>query len=150
MQKVSDTQAHYQIEKILTKNPNASSKYIRQRVMFFDKSTPLYSHLIPFYDQGLIDDRADIRKEIKRLISMNLGINLISRMLSCGSYNYHQVKDELLWAMANIDHIKQARQCKNQHFGLESPKDENHRSYMVMFLQKQGHRLPDIWKILNQ
>lgn len=149
MHDLCDTQIHQRIEHILARTPNASSKYIRQRLVVCDRTVPLYAYFAPFYDQGRIDDRADIRQELASLMSMNLGMNLIARELSNGRYNYRQVEAELLSVLAKYDRIEQARRCKEQHFGSHPPVDEHHQSHIVMSLQKKGYRLPDIWKILD-
>ncbi|MDK9755055.1 hypothetical protein KIV40_06270 [Vibrio sp. D173a] len=122
----NDALLRRRIARILERIPNASSQMVRQRLMTSVKPAQFYVHLTPFYEQQRIDDHADIMKALTRMMAMHLGLTV------------------------NFDHLEQARRCKEATFGVELPKDANHQSQMVMHLQKQGHRLPDIWQVLRQ
>ncbi len=50
---------------------------------------------------------------------------------------------------AEFDHMAQTKRCKVARFGSERPIDEHHQSQVVMYLQKKGHRLTDIWSVLR-
>lgn len=146
----NDALLRRRISRILERIPNASSQMVRQRLMMSVKPTQFYVHLIPFYEQQRIDDNADITKALGRMMAMHLGLSVIARTLTSRCYNHRQVEAALLELTANFDHLEQARRCKEAAFGVEPPKDANHQSQMVMHLQKQGHRLPDIWQVLRQ
>ncbi len=149
MGKVSDAQLHKRIEGILKRHPNASSIKVRQRLMVDLRQSNLYVHLIPFYRQNRIDDSQDIQREISRMMRLSLGLSEIARTLSSSCYNYLQVEKALLDLTAEFDHFAQAQRCKDLRFGSGSPRDEDHQSEMVIGLQKLGHRLPDIWRVLR-
>ncbi|EGQ9284312.1 hypothetical protein F7U66_00395 [Vibrio parahaemolyticus] len=149
MGKVSDTQLHRRIERILQRHPNASSMRVRQQLMINIRPSCLYTHLIPFYEQYLIDDSHDIRRELKRMMSLHLGLSVIVRTVSSGCYNYLQVEKALLELNSNFEPLEQAMRCKELHFGVKPPRDEHHHSEMVMTLQRLGHRLPEIWRVLR-
>ncbi|WP_135381816.1 MULTISPECIES: hypothetical protein [Vibrio] len=150
MSQDNDAQLRRRIECILERYPNASSLMVRQRLIVNVKPAHLYLHLIPFYDQCRIDDRADIQRELGKMMAMHLGLSVIVRTLSTKLYNYRQVEQALLELTVDFNHIEQTRRCKVTHFGYDMAKDEHHHSHWVMVLQKLGHRLPDIWQVLRK
>ncbi|EJE4206686.1 hypothetical protein NB663_07235 [Vibrio parahaemolyticus] len=150
MGRLNDAQLQCRIEHILERHPNASSLVVRQRLMSSLKPSHIYPHLVPFYEQYRIDDSADIQRELKKMMSMHLGLSIIAQTLSIGCFNYLQVEKALLELTADFDHLAQAQRCKELRFGHGAPTDEHHQSQIVMTLQRLGHRLPDIWQVLRQ
>ncbi|MEF1330704.1 hypothetical protein [Vibrio sp. M260121] len=149
MSKMSDKKLKERIERILNNHPGASSREVRRRLMKVVNTRHLYSHLAPFYEQGKINDSAEIDFILNKMMNMHLGMRVIAQTISSSDYNYIQVEKALLLLSNNFCHVEQARLCKEARFGAGSPKDADHQSTMVMYLQKQGHRLFDIWKVLG-
>lgn len=149
MPKRKDAQIKVRIEGILQRYPNATSQDIRQRLMLTMKPSSLYPHFVPFYEQGRIDDRVDIQRAIRSMMKEHLGFSVIAQKLSNGRYNFLQVKQALIELHLNFNSTEQIKRCKKGRFGSEQPKDEHHHSQVVMYLQKKGHRLPDIWQVLR-
>ncbi|EJN2404955.1 hypothetical protein NPL76_003664 [Vibrio parahaemolyticus] len=79
----------------------------------------------------------------------HLGFSVIAKKLSCEGYNFLQVEQALMLLQAEFEHVAQTKRCKIARFGSEQPIDEHHQSQMVMYLQKKGHRLTDIWSVLR-
>ncbi|MGR5443688.1 hypothetical protein ACPV47_02205 [Vibrio jasicida] len=149
MSKASDEKLKERIERILNNHPGASSREVRRRLMTSVNPRHFYPHLIPFYEQGKINDSAEIDFVLNKMMDMHLGMRVITQVISSSYYNYLQVEKALLLLSNNFHHIEQAKRCKEARFGTGSPKDADHQSTMVMYLQKQGHRLFDIWKVLG-
>lgn len=148
MPKPSDQAIHLHIRKILTLLPNASTEDIKRRLAHVGiQDRELCSHLIPFYEQGLIDDKRQIDWHIQVALKKKQGFNLIARTLSQGAYNPLQVSQALLLLQKSLDHQEQARLCKIDRFGHKPILEPDARSKMTIYLQKQGHRLPDIQKV---
>lgn len=149
MTRISDERLKNRIKQILNNYPGASSREVRRRLMTSVNPRHLYPHLIPFYEQGMINDSAEIDFVLNKMVDMHLGMRVITQTISSSDYNYIQVEKALLLLSNNFRHVEQARLCKEARFGAGSPKDADHQSTMVMYLQKQGHRLFDIWKVLG-
>ncbi|WP_258071227.1 hypothetical protein [Vibrio jasicida] len=79
MGKLNDAQLQRRIEHILERHPNASSLVVRQRLMSNLKPSHIYPHLVPFYEQYRIDDSADIQRELRKMMSVHLGLSIIAQ-----------------------------------------------------------------------
>lgn len=150
MAKVSDCKVKERINNILRHKPYASTLYIKQRLINLGMAPKhFYPLLTPFYEKGLIDDRSHIERDIHSHLKKYHGFSYIARMLSSRAYNYIQVEQALLILASNINPKEQALLCKQHQFGASPPKDPHQQSMMVITLQKQGHKLPDIWYALK-
>ncbi len=137
MSKCNDTQIKRRIERILQRYPKATSKDVRQHLMLTVRVSYLYPYFIPFYENRLIDDSADIQRAIRTMMKKHLGFSVIAKKLSCEGYNFLQVEQALMLLQAQFEHVAQTKRCKIARFGLEQPIDEHHQSKMVMYLQKK-------------
>ncbi|MFM2591260.1 hypothetical protein [Vibrio sp. TBV020] len=151
MSKLSEYQIYEKITHILKQEPKASTHYIKQRLVCLGvKPECIYAQLVHFYEQGAIDDQDNIDQHIQIAIQKRQGFNLIARTLSQGQYNHIQVTKSLVSLSRNIDHYRQASLCKMEQFGRLKHTTPDSQSKMILYLQKQGHRLPDIWKALRK
>ncbi|KFK53725.1 hypothetical protein JS86_19705 [Vibrio vulnificus] len=148
MPKCNESQIKLRIERVLQRYPTSTSQDVRQRLMLTVKPSYLYSYFFPFYESGRIDDRADIQRAIRAMMKEHLGFSVIAQKLASGRYNFLQVEQALRLLQAEFDHVAQTKRCKVARFGSERPIDEHHQSQVVMYLQKKGHRLTDIWSVL--
>jgi len=144
--KPSKQRIHFHITKILASLPHASTEDVKKRLVCIGiKERTLIPHLLPFYERGLIDDKRQIDWHIQVALKKRQGFNRIARTLTQRAYNPNQVTQALLLLEKHIDHQEQARLCKIDRFGHKPILEPDARAKMTLYLQKQGHRLPDIW-----
>ncbi|EJL6404735.1 hypothetical protein NMS23_003552 [Vibrio parahaemolyticus] len=115
MPNFSDEQIQTRITHILNQTPQASTMYVKQRLVCLGVTSKcLYLALLPFYEQRLIDDHRHIEPFIQIALQK-----------------------------------RQAYLCMKERFGKEKIIDPDLQSDMLIYPQKQGHRLTDIWEVMG-
>ncbi|ELB2105354.1 RecX family transcriptional regulator [Vibrio parahaemolyticus] len=150
MPNFSDEQIQTRITHILNQKPQASTMYVKQRLVCLGVTSKcLYLALLPFYEQRLIDDHRHIEQFVQIALQKRQGFNLIARLLAQSRFNHVQIAEALLVLSNKMDHRRQAYLCMKERFGKEKVIDPDLQSDMLIYLQKQGHRLTDIWEVMG-
>jgi SOS response regulatory protein OraA/RecX len=150
MPKSTQKQIDNIINNLLRFNERPSSACVRKRLDFLDLTKlDIEHHIDVLYEQGKINDRPNIEKDALKYLRAFYGRQRAKEQLKDSQYNTEQIEHVLDSVYKDVDEYQLALKCKKEKFGLGQPKSDEHQSKIVFYLQKLGHKMPTIMKVLQ-
>ncbi|WP_394126807.1 hypothetical protein [Vibrio hepatarius] len=151
MPKSTQKQIDNVINNMLRFNKEPSSSCVRTRLEFLDlNKVDIEHHIDMLYQQGKINDRPNIEKDALKYLRAFCGRQRAKEQLKDSQYNVIQIEQVLDSVYKDVDEYQLAKKCKKEKFGLGQPENDEHHSQIVFYLQKLGHKMPTIMKLLQE
>lgn len=151
MPKSTQKQIDNVINNMLRFNKEPSSACVRKRLEFLDLTKiDIEHHINVLHEQGKISDRPNIEKDALKYLRTFYGRQRAKEQLKDSQYNPTQIELVLNLVYKDVDEYQLALKCKKEKFGLGKPNNDEHHSQIVFYLQKLGHKMPTIMKVIQQ
>lgn len=151
MPKSTQKQIDNVINNMLRFNKEPSSSCVRKRLEFLDlNKIDIEYHINVLHQQGKINDRPNIEKDALKYLRGFCGRQRAKEQLKDSQYNEIQIEQVLDFVYKDVDEYQLALKCKKEKFGLGKPKNDEHHSQIVFYMQKLGHKMPTIMKVLQE